>query len=127
MKSFTLLVLALLPSLAWAGQSETPSNAIPLDEQGFVDAIKTTNKANILGQLGNPAQLIDVTGKNGEVIGSIWHYHYLNPSEDGDYYKTTELDFIGDQVVTVVFSMDDAEADHKNVTTQSNEGCAPSC
>lgn len=122
MKFLSLFLLFILPGVAWADRNE-----IPLDEQGFVDAIKSADKVRIVGQLGEPARLIEVNGKNGEPVGSIWHYHYLNTSDNGDYYKTTELDFIGDQVVTVVFSMDDADADNDIVTTMSGGECAPTC
>lgn len=117
MRFLSLFLLFALPGVAWADRNE-----IPLDEQGFVDAIKATDKARIVSQLGEPARLTEVTDKNNEPIGAIWHYHYLNTSDTGDYYKTTELDFIGDQVVTVVFSMNDDEAD-----TLSATDCTAAC
>jgi hypothetical protein len=98
MKVFTAVMLAGFAGLAQA-------NEIPLSEQAFIDRIKTTGKAEIVAQLGEPARKYDVKDdETGEVMGSIWHYHYLNTAESGEYYKTTELDFVGDQVVTVVFS-----------------------
>lgn len=100
MRVLATLLLASLSGGAWASSEE-----IPLNEHEFVERIKTTGKAEIVAMLGEPARAIDVKDdETGEVMGSIWHYHYLNTAENGEYYKTTELDFVGDQVVTVVFS-----------------------
>lgn len=99
-----LLVAVLLAGLS--GAATAASDEIPLNEQDFVERIKTADKTQIVEQLGEPARAIDITDEEtGAVMGSIWHYHYLNTSDNGDYYKTTELDFIGSRVVTVVFSM----------------------
>lgn len=76
---------------------------IPTNEKEFVETIKTVDKAQILEQLGEPALRDDVNGPDGEVIASVWHYSYLNTDENGTYYKTTELDFVRDKVVMVVF------------------------
>jgi len=104
MRVLTAALLVSLSGVAMAGGDE-----IPLSEHEFVAHIKTADKAQIVEHLGEPARAIDVKDdETGEVMGSIWHYHYLNTAVNGDYYKTTELDFVGDQVVTVVFStMDD--------------------
>ena len=76
---------------------------IPTSEKEFVETIKTVDKAQILAELGEPALRDDVKGPDGEVIASVWHYSYLNTDENGAYYKTTELDFVRDKVVMVVF------------------------
>jgi hypothetical protein len=104
MRVLTAAFIASLSGVAMAGGDE-----IPLSEHEFVAHIQTANKAQIIEHLGEPARAVDVKDdETGEVMGSIWHYHYLNTAVNGDYYKTTELDFVGDQVVTVVFStMDD--------------------
>lgn len=106
-----VLIAALLASLS--GVAVANNDEIPLSEHEFVARIKTAGKAEIVAQLGEPARAVDVKDdETGEVMGSIWHYHYLNTAENGDYYKTTELDFVGDQVVTVVFStMEDSGSD----------------
>ncbi|MDR2875654.1 MAG: hypothetical protein LBV44_06980 [Methylobacillus sp.] len=85
---------------------------IPLTESEFIDYIPSASKAEIVAKLGEPAHIIDVTDdETGEVMGAIWHYHHLNIATSGDIYKTTELDFVGDRVVTVVFSMmEDADS-----------------
>lgn len=99
-----VLTAALLASLS--GVAMASGDEIPLSEHEFVARIKTADKAQIVEHLGEPARVIDVKDdETGEVMGSIWHYYYLNTAVNGDYYKTTELDFVGDQVVTVVFSM----------------------
>lgn len=126
--------MKVLVAILLAGFSVTASAAseeIPLSEQAFVDRIKTSDKALIVAQLGQPARAVDVTDEEtGQVMGSIWHYHYLNTNEEGEYYKTTELDFIGDRVVTVIFSTSDTSADD----TASAEPelipqleCSPTC
>jgi hypothetical protein len=106
--------LLLLLSLALAGTAYAQPNMlaggqakknieIPTNEQAFVETIKNVDKAQILEQLGEPALRDDVVGPDGEVIASVWHYSYLNTDENGTYYKTTELDFVRDKVVMVVF------------------------
>lgn len=85
-----------------AGEAQSKVE-IPTSEKEFVETIKTVNKAQILEQLGEPALRDDVKGPDGEVIASVWHYSYLNTDENGTYYKTTELDFVRDKVVMVVF------------------------
>ena len=99
MKFLILCVLFIVPVFAWADKG-----TIPLDEAGFVDNVKSNDKAGILSQLGEPASKMEISGDDGEVFGSVWKYHNLNTTETGAYYKTTELDFVGDQVVSVVFS-----------------------
>jgi hypothetical protein len=122
MRFLSLFLLFSLPAAAWADGSP-----IPLDENGFVESVKNSDKARIFNQLGEPARQIEVSDKDGEPVGAIWHYHYLNTSGTGEYYKTTELDFIGNQVVTVVFSMDDFEADGVIAPISSEKGCESAC
>ena len=77
---------------------------LPIAEKAFVDAINKFNKKQIVEQLGEPAKADDVRLKGSDkVVASIWHYHYVNTDENGTYYQTTELDFIEDKVVQVVF------------------------
>jgi hypothetical protein len=118
MRVLATLLLASLSGGAWANSDE-----IPLGEHEFVERMKTTGKAEIVAQLGEPARAIDVKDdETGEIIGSIWHYQYLNTTENGDYYKTTELDFVGDQVVTVVFSaMEDTGSDTPTIKPEEPE------
>lgn len=87
---------------------------IPTEEKAFVEAINKYDKAKIVAQFGEPAKAEDVKIKgSGKIVASIWHYHNLNTAEDGSYYPTTELDFIDDKVVQVVFlnhsNLDDSD------------------
>jgi hypothetical protein len=84
------------------------SNEIPTSEKEFVDAINKFTKAQIIEQLGEPAKADDIKLKDsGRVVASIWQYHNINTAADGSYYQTTELDFIDDKVVQVVFLNND--------------------
>ncbi|MES2500403.1 MAG: hypothetical protein V4605_08600 [Pseudomonadota bacterium] len=86
----------------------TESAEIPTTERAFVDAIGNFTKAQIIEQLGEPAKADDIKLKDsGKVVASIWQYHNINTAEDGSYYETTELDFIDDKVVQVVFLNND--------------------
>jgi hypothetical protein len=79
-------------------------NEIPTDEKAFVEVINKFDKQKIVELLGEPASAEDVKIKGTDkVAASIWQYHNINTDENGVYYPTTELDFIDDKVVTVVF------------------------
>ncbi len=81
---------------------------IPTLEKDFVAAINGFDKAKIIDQFGEPAKADDVKVKNtGKIVASIWQYHYINTAADGSYYATTELDFIDNKVVQVVFINND--------------------
>lgn len=100
--------LLALPFLLFSGAALASEMVLPLDEHAFVERIGQLSKAAIIQQLGEPAKSLDLVSKEtGEIAASIWHYNYLNTSEDGEYYRTTELSFVGDHVVNVVFSMTD--------------------
>lgn len=100
--------LLILPLLMFSGAALASEMVLPLDEHAFVARIGQLSKVAIVQQLGEPARSLDLVSKEtGEIAASIWHYNYLNTSETGEYYKTTELSFVGDHVVNVVFSMTD--------------------
>ncbi len=89
--------------------------SLPTEEKAFVDAIKNYNKASIVEQLGEPAKADDVKIKGTDkIVASIWHYHYVNTDENGKYFETTELDFIDDKVVQVVFLNNDGSDEVKS-------------
>lgn len=114
MKVFAPLLLVSFSVAAWAGGDD-----IPLNENEFVERMTAADKAEIVAKLGEPARAIDIKDdETGEVMGSIWHYHNLNTAENGDYYKTTELDFVGDQVVTVVFSTSEETGSEASTATE---------
>lgn len=109
MRSLLLTLFVAFASTSLAYANELPSNEpeqtveIPTSEKEFVEGIKSVNKDKILEQFGEPHVRDDVVGPDGEVIASVWHYRYLNTDVNGSYYKTTELDFVRDKVVMVVF------------------------
>lgn len=105
MKSLFVALLLALSGSAIAEANEAPvSKEIPTTEKEFVASINGFDKAQIIEQLGEPSNMNDITNaKTGKLEASIWHYHNINTNEKGEYYKTTELDFIDDRVVLVVF------------------------
>lgn len=108
--TFLLASNLMLATASRAEDAETMPfvNEIPTEEKAFVDVINKFNKQKIVELLGEPARAEDVKIKgSGKVAASIWHYHNINTAEDGSYYPTTELDFIDDKVVTVVFLNND--------------------
>jgi len=107
---FKLIIIGImtmmLSNLATAGNAPapaTPEREISAAEQAFLDVVGGLSKEKVREQLGDPARSEELTGPDGEVIASIWYYDYLNTDEKGEYYKSTELDFMDDKVVTVVF------------------------
>ena len=104
----------LLTQTAVAGEASVATE-IPTLERDFVNAISGFNKSKIIAQFGEPAKSDDVKIKDtGKVVASIWQYHYINTSPDGAYYETTELDFIDDKVVQVVFINNDGSEGSDN-------------
>lgn len=107
--------LVALLFLATSGLTLAGDYTLPTSEQAFLDEIPTVDKTVILELLGDPSRTTDILDRDtGEIVGVVWQYHYVNTSADGDYYKTTELDFVGDHVVTVVFSNNDYDDDVMN-------------
>jgi hypothetical protein len=110
---YLAVVVALLGQFSFSNWAfaDTPSKEateIPTVEKEFIDAINGFDKAQIIAQFGEPAKADDVKIKGtGKIVASIWQYHFINTSPDGSYYETTELDFIDDKVVTVVFLNND--------------------
>jgi hypothetical protein len=83
---------------------------IPTTEKEFVEAIHKFDKAKIIEQFGEPTRQDDLAlNKDGKSSASIWQYHYLNTDANGTYYQTTELDFVDDKVVMVVFMNHDGK------------------
>lgn len=108
MKLVTFVLLLSFFGFAFAGtETAKPSSVIPTDEKEFVTKINGFEKAKIIEQLGEPSSKEDIESASGKLFASIWQYHYLNTDEKGEYYQTTELDFIDDKVVMVVFKNND--------------------
>lgn len=90
--------------------ADTTTQEIPTDEKAFVASINGFSKQQIVEQFGEPSNQNDIkNAKTGKLEASIWQYHFLNKDENGEYYETTELDFIDDKVVTVVFQNNNGE------------------
>jgi hypothetical protein len=134
MKYLAVIVMALAQVIfalsAFAGA--TPNNAesqatiIPIVESEFVNVINGFDKAKIIAQFGEPAKADDVKIKgSGKIVASIWHYHFINTTADGTYYETTELDFIDDKVVSVVFLNNDGAEGEANGTVYEVPAGAP--
>ena len=102
-----ILTQILFMQPATADEAKTASE-IPTLERDFINAISGFDKAKIIAHFGEPAKSDDVTIKStGKIVASIWQYHYINTTPEGAYYQTTELDFIDDKVVQVVFINND--------------------
>lgn len=102
------LALTLLSATAFADMLKVSnSSEIPTSEKEFVAKINSFEKDKILSQFGAPSKQDDVKNVGGKVIASVWQYHNVNTDEKGAYYQTTELDFVNDKVVMVVFMNND--------------------
>jgi hypothetical protein len=110
MKLITFAFLISLSGVAFAGtQTAKVSAEIPTADKEFVEKINGFDKAKIIEQLGEPSKVEDVQSSAGKAFASIWQYHYINTNDKGEYYQTTELDFIDDKVVMVVFMNNDGK------------------
>jgi len=112
----TCISQIMFAKLALADTSPTDNSTIPTIEKDFVGAINGFDKAKIVAQFGEPAKADDVKIKGSDkIVASIWQYHFINTTADGTYYETTELDFVDDKVVTVVFiNNDGTEVDNNS-------------
>lgn len=105
MKLLSAFILLCLASPAYA-----EVESLPTEEQAFLDVIPSLPPQKIVELLGEPDQLIVLHGQDDEEeIGAIVHYRYINTNSEGEYYKTTELDYAGGRLVMVVFSNSDFE------------------
>lgn len=100
--------VCILGSLSVYAAGAVPAVKVPKDEQTFVDTVGKMKRAEIIALLGEPDKAEDIKLKDsGRVVASIWHYHNINVDAEGQFYPTTELDLIGDQVSVVVFLNND--------------------
>ena len=124
----SLLSSVLFVGLALADEAKTApaTGKLPLEEKAFVDAINKFDKTKIIEQLGKPAKEDDVKLKDsGKIVASIWQYHNLNKAADGTLYPTTELDFVDDKVVQVVFLNNDGSEATIGQTYEVPQGQVP--
>ena len=128
---YVVLIGLLLTNVLFANfaiADETPGNTaeIPTVEKDFVNAINGFDKTKIIAQFGEPAKADDVKIKGTDkIVASIWQYHFINTAVDGTYYETTELDFIDDKVVTVVFLNNDGAEGSDNGQKYEMPGAKP--
>ncbi len=123
-----LLSSVLFVGMALADEAKTASatGKLPLEEKAFVDAINKFDKTKIIEQLGKPAKEDDVKLKDsGKIVASIWQYHNINKDAEGKLYQTTELDFVDDQVVQVVFLNNDGSEATTGQTYEVNPNANP--
>ena len=108
MKKQSWLLAGLVSVLMMASVSAMAGGDVPKDERAFVDTVGKMKRAEIIALLGEPDKAEDIKLKDtGRVVASIWHYHNINVDAKGEFYPTTELDLIGDQVSVVVFLNND--------------------
>ena len=130
---FAILTAGLLSNFVFANiafaddvKNAPASGKLPLEEKAFVDAINKFDKTKIIAQLGKPAKEDDVKLKDsGKVVASIWQYHNINKAADGTTYQTTELDFVDDQVVQVVFLNNDGSEATSGQSYEVNPNANP--
>lgn len=122
----SMLKTLAIPMLLSLSPELHADDGLPTDEYGFVEAVPGLSKAKIAELLGDPSESIVVTDpRSGKVVGQIWRYEYLNTNLDGDYYKSTELDIVGDKVVNIIFS--NTGVNRTNSVAASATECIPSC
>ena len=103
-----ITLTALLLSLAaFAFNAQATEKTLSSAEKEFIDNIQGFDKTKIIETFGEPSKMEDLKTNDDKVVASIWQYHYLNQDEKGEYYQTTELDFLDDKVVMVVFMNND--------------------
>lgn len=114
MRTFFLALFLALSGTAIAEANSPPAtdnniqpSEIPTAEKDFVASINRFEKSKIVEQFGEPSKKDDFKTDTGKVIASVWQYHFLNTTAEGAYYETTELDFVDDKVVMVVFMNND--------------------
>lgn len=126
MKTLLIALLSLVVSANVYADSnvELPANDngnLPSNEKAFVKAIPNFSKDEIIKHLGEPAKKEDFTSEEtGEIFASIWEYNSINTDENGNYYASTELDFVGDKVNVVVFMNDNSEKKIENIQPMEN-------
>ena len=92
------------PAAAGSPEQGTAKSTIPTAETDFIQNIHQYDKDAIVAQFGEPASKNDYhRAGTDELMASVWQYHYINTDLEGAFYQTTELDFVGDNVVMVVF------------------------
>jgi hypothetical protein len=108
------LVALLMFTLAGACLAE--GKKIPLDEYGFIAAIPNTSITEVMDALGTPDRVTAHTDSSGRTVASVVRYRNLVTDTQGDLYKITDLEVVGDKVVNVRFTNNDSDEDNVNMT-----------
>lgn len=120
------LTVALM--LAFAAPTLADISDIPTEEEAFLDVIGSVDHVKMVELLGDPDKTIILHDRNNnEAIGAIVYYRYINTNSDGDYYKTTELDYVNGRLVMVVFSNSDFQETATAALPQGNTECPATC
>jgi hypothetical protein len=119
---------AALLMLALAGPTLADIDSIPTNEEAFLSVIGSVDQENLIELLGDPAEVMILRNQeNGEVVGAIVHYRYINTNNEGEYYKTTELDYLDGRLVTVLFSNSDIQETTTAAIEPVDGECPASC
>ncbi|OAM52422.1 hypothetical protein A7981_02775 [Methylovorus sp. MM2] len=117
-----LLALPLFVAItASANEPISGNGEIPTTENEFISQINNVAKEKIVEQFGEPSKKNDFKSESGEVFASVWQYHYINTNLEGAYYQTTELDFVNDKVVMVVFMNHDGDAPESKTPNETHD------
>jgi hypothetical protein len=103
----TILTALFLTLTVFALNAQATEKPLSNAEKAFIDSIQGLDKGKIVEAFGEPSKIEDLKANDEKFFASIWQYHYLNTDENGEYYQTTELDFLDDKVVMVVFMNND--------------------
>jgi hypothetical protein len=119
---------AALLMLALAGPTLADIDSIPTNEEAFLSVIGSVDQVKMVELLGDPAEVMILRNQeNGEVVGAIVHYRYINTNNEGEYYKTTELDYLDGRLVTVLFSNSDIQETTTAAIEPVDGECPASC
>ena len=101
MKIAISILLLSLSALAFADEKLSTA------EHDFISQIYNLEKSKIVEQLGQPSKMDNIKDNDEKIIAAVWQYHNINTDTNGKYYETTELEFLDDKVVMVVFMNND--------------------
>jgi hypothetical protein len=114
--------------LAFAMPALADVESIPTEEEAFLNVITQVAPARIVELLGEPDETIILRNEeSGEVVGAIVHYRYITTNSEGEYYKTTELNYLDGRLVMVLFSNSDFE--ETTIAARPDDGgeCPATC
>lgn len=114
--------------LVFAAPSLAEISDIPTEESAFLEVIGSVHPDKRDELLGEPEETIILRNQeNGEEMGAIVHYRYINTNSEGEYYKTTELDYLNGRLVMIVFSNSDFQETKTAARAQGETECQATC